>query len=308
MGIANFLTLGAAGEVEDAVREYERLIERYNLIEQELNVRRTATTKSLNDLILAKQVGVEKLRGLRKVIQGLAGKDRTVVSEQLPQSEKNAFERIETTLNSADLAFGSVKGGAAGIATATGAWALAGAFGAASTGTAITSLGGAAAFNATLAWFGGGALAAGGGGMLAGAAALGGIVLAPAAILTGLILRSQAQKKLILIQMEASRAEAATVKLNEAMIAIDAIELRTKEMTLAIGKASAAFTTTLSRVEKKLNPLNPFTKLWHRIRRLLTGSTYSKAQLKSVAIAGKVATALAIMIDEPIVTQDGVLR
>ena len=41
-------------------------------------------------------------------------------------------------------------------------------FGVASTGTAISSLSGAAASNAALAWLGGGALAAGGGGMSAG--------------------------------------------------------------------------------------------------------------------------------------------
>ena len=43
-------------------------------------------------------------------------------------------------------------------------------FGVASTGTAISTLSGAAATNAALAWLGGGALAAGGGGMAAGEA------------------------------------------------------------------------------------------------------------------------------------------
>ena len=46
-------------------------------------------------------------------------------------------------------------------------------FGVASTGTAISTLSGAAATNAALAWLGGGALAAGGGGMAAGEAFLG---------------------------------------------------------------------------------------------------------------------------------------
>ncbi|MCY4653785.1 MAG: hypothetical protein OXC95_11550, partial [Dehalococcoidia bacterium] len=57
-------------------------------------------------------------------------------------------------------------GGAASIAAAVGAptaaWTLVGAFGTASTGTAIRSLSGAAATSATAAWFGGGAVAAGG--------------------------------------------------------------------------------------------------------------------------------------------------
>lgn len=72
---------------------------------------------------------------------------------------------------------------AAGVATGGVAYACAapiaaglgsmGALGAASTGTAISTLEGAALVNASLASLGGGALAAGGGGMAAGAATVG---------------------------------------------------------------------------------------------------------------------------------------
>ena len=59
-------------------------------------------------------------------------------------------------------------------------------FAAASTGTAISGLTGAAATNATLAWLGGGSLAAGGGGVAAGAIVLNLIMIAPAAFITGI--------------------------------------------------------------------------------------------------------------------------
>lgn len=63
-------------------------------------------------------------------------------------------------------------GGALGVGVATlgptAAMGVATTFGVASTGTAISSLSGAAATNAALAWLGGGTLAAGGGGMAAG--------------------------------------------------------------------------------------------------------------------------------------------
>ena len=66
----------------------------------------------------------------------------------------------------------SVAGGTAGVGVAalgpTAAMAVATTFGTASTGTAISALSGAAATNAALAWLGGGAVAAGGGGMAAG--------------------------------------------------------------------------------------------------------------------------------------------
>lgn len=67
-------------------------------------------------------------------------------------------------------------GAAAGTATAVGgqatAMGIATAFGTASTGTAISSLSGIAATNAATAWLGGGALAAGGGGMALGTTVL----------------------------------------------------------------------------------------------------------------------------------------
>ncbi|CEA05365.1 hypothetical protein BN1050_02424 [Metalysinibacillus saudimassiliensis] len=70
--------------------------------------------------------------------------------------------------------------GAAGVVAGAGVAALGPAaamsvamtFGTASTGAAISGLGGAAATNAALAWLGGGALAAGGGGMAGGSAFL----------------------------------------------------------------------------------------------------------------------------------------
>lgn len=65
----------------------------------------------------------------------------------------------------------------AGASAAT--YAAVGAFATASTGTAISGLSGAAASSATLAWLGGGSLAAGGGGVAAGTAVLAGIFAAP---------------------------------------------------------------------------------------------------------------------------------
>ena len=70
-------------------------------------------------------------------------------------------------------------GGALGLAGAigvpAGAWLLVGTFGTASTGAAIGGLSGAAATGATAAWFGGGAVAAGGLGVVAAPFVLSGI-------------------------------------------------------------------------------------------------------------------------------------
>ncbi len=72
----------------------------------------------------------------------------------------------------------------AGLGASAGALGLATAIGTASTGTAISSLSGAAASKAALAWLGGGAVSAGGGGTVVGMAVVGGVA-AVAAVAVG---------------------------------------------------------------------------------------------------------------------------
>jgi hypothetical protein len=75
--------------------------------------------------------------------------------------------------------------GAGASAQAAALWGVS-TFASASTGTAISSLSGAAAQNAVLAWFGGGSLAAGGGGVAAGSAVLGVVAVVPGLLIGGL--------------------------------------------------------------------------------------------------------------------------
>jgi membrane protein implicated in regulation of membrane protease activity len=86
---------------------------------------------------------------------------------------------VRETIASFDAAIVAGKGAGLGVAASTGAWILVAHLGTASTGTAIVGLSGAAAHNAILAWFGGGALAAGGGGMALGVFTIGGLVALP---------------------------------------------------------------------------------------------------------------------------------
>lgn len=80
--------------------------------------------------------------------------------------DKAAFAELKTMGNIASsLLEGGVTGAASGALAAFGAYSAASALATASTGTAISALSGVAASNATLAFFGGGSLAAGGLGM-----------------------------------------------------------------------------------------------------------------------------------------------
>ena len=107
--------------------------------------------------------------------------DKKLQYEEIKQHRlnwKEQAEKIEKDYNNAAIkdAGAGVAGAGLGVAVVTMgptvAMGVATTFGVASTGTAISALSGAAATNAALAWLGGGALAAGGGGMAAGEAFL----------------------------------------------------------------------------------------------------------------------------------------
>ncbi len=89
---------------------------------------------------------------------------------------------------------GAAAGTAGGFAAAGATTSVVAALGTASTGTAISTLSGVAATNATLAALGGGSLAMGGGGMAAGAAVLGGAAAGAGILVGGVIINVIGQK------------------------------------------------------------------------------------------------------------------
>ena len=98
--------------------------------------------------------------------------------KQIRLNWKQQAEKIEKDYQEATIKNACAGAAGAGLGAAvvtmgpTVAMGVATTFGVASTGTAISALSGAAATNAALAWLGGGALAAGGGGMAVGKAFL----------------------------------------------------------------------------------------------------------------------------------------
>ncbi|MFB7343257.1 hypothetical protein ACFCZ6_24660 [Streptomyces hydrogenans] len=153
---------------------------------------------------------------LAESIGGAPGPDRP--SDGEPESEGGIPAAIRVDAMSAGIANairGAAAGGAAGVAVggaaAYGAFTAAALFGTASTGTAISTLSGVAATNATLALLGGGTLAAGGAGMAGGVLLLTGMVAAPAAALAAAgfyVLRKRRTKK----EEERLRAEVETAE------------------------------------------------------------------------------------------------
>ena len=116
------------------------------------------------------------------------------ILEGINFSVQQINEYKAATMNAESYLVGAVKSATAATAGYSGAIGIATSIGAASTGTAISSLSGAAAWNATLAWFGGGAIAAGGGGMAVGTIVLGSITVVPALAIGGFFAAREGKK------------------------------------------------------------------------------------------------------------------
>lgn len=194
-----------------------------------------------------------------------------------------------------EFASGALMGSAAGGLIALGAYGGAMTFAAASTGTAIASLSGAAATNATLAFFGGGSLAAGGLGMAGGAAVLGGLVAGPALAVIGFTMNAKAEKNL-----EEARAKYAQAKRDcEAVqIGIDKCNQVTKYTDMYIdllNKLNTMFSAVINQLESIISSSgNDFRR-------------YSEAEKQSVAISMAIAKAVTSVVKVSILTKENTL-
>ena len=146
--------------------------------------------------------------------------------------DAKSFEELKQMQGFASsLVGGAASGAMAGGLTAFGAYSAAMALGTTAGGTAIGTLSGVAATNATLAFFGGGSIAAGGLGMAGGAAVLGGIVAGPALCVLGLITGAKASANLDNARSNLAQARAFRDEMDAAVTACNHITRRANMFT-----------------------------------------------------------------------------
>lgn len=147
-----------------------------------------------------------------------------------------------------------VQGGIAGAGAAAAAPPVAlmgvSAFASASTGTAIASLSGAAATNATLAWLGGGSVMAGGGGMAAGQAVLGLVAAAPAAFIGGLTVAVVGSKQKTSAKEYAAEVNVACENIRTAIELMPKISERVTELSDVLRSLTARSTDAIETLEE----------------------------------------------------------
>ena len=166
-------------------------------------------------------------------------------------------------------------------------------FASASTGTAISSLAGAAATNATLAWFGGGSLAAGGLGMAGGMAVLGGIVAGPVLAVGGMMMASKARENLANAKQYQAKAKKAVEEMNNAISVLEAIN----DVACEFDKVTRRLSNTMTPVIDSLESII-----------LVSGTDYSlynPSQKRQVHLTVQFAQVLKLLLETPLLTQDG---
>ena len=148
--------------------------------------------------------------------------------ENLRMISDEILEIQEVTIRMEEAVGGTTGALGSGVLAGLAAYGSVGLLSTASSGTAIASLSGAAATNATLAWLGGGSLAVGGLG--ATAAVLGGIGAAPVLLVGGLLSASKAEAAVEDALSNRYKAEAAAEAMETAGVAARAIGRKANEI------------------------------------------------------------------------------
>jgi len=181
--------------VNKAKEEYEREHEKTaRMIEEFVN----NTLARVGELRMkANELRVSSIQTMSEVIKSLKVRElKTEDAKPILIIDKEVSKELPKLVENLELLKDFVSAGGASALAYLAATGIATKIGVASTGTAIATLSGAAAKNALLAWFGGGSIAAGGGGIALGTAILGGLVVAPVVAIGGFGLKKRGEKAL----------------------------------------------------------------------------------------------------------------
>ncbi|MEL0578326.1 hypothetical protein AACK17_07215 [Pectobacterium punjabense] len=268
-------------------------------INQRIDDSRKSANKNIEDY------GQRKLRAFNGVISDFIETFRHLKDVDLVGSQEleklNAGDFSTTTLAGLQQNYQMLKDAGLGIGAGMGSGAAL-AFGAyngtmllatASTGTAISSLSGVAATNATLAWLGGGSLAAGGYGMAGGMMVLGGIVAGPALAIFGHILGNKGEEAL---NNARSNRELAETTRDQGILMVEKLQ--------AIEQVTILANKTFSLISGHLR------SAVHDMKEVIENEgdnfkSFSQESKEVVFLSVKFAQLLKAMIDTPLLDQDG---
>jgi len=210
--------------------------------------------------------------------------------------DQREFEELAEPRNLAgSLAAGAIGGAAGGAITALGAYSAAGALASASTGTAISTLSGIAAHNATMAFFGGGSLATGGLGMAGGAMVLGGLVAGPALLVLGSVVGAKAGKNLDNAKFNAAETDIYCEQYENGTIQCISIRRRTYMFYTLLARLEVSFLHLISEMDNIIRNEG------------IDYSRFTAENKKKIASAAATAVTIKSILDTPLLNEDGSL-
>ena len=232
--------------------------------------------KKINNIELSDSKGLDEIKNLK--------------------IDKDFFVELrEMGTMASSLASGVASGATMGAITAFGAYGAAGALGAASTGAAITGLSGVAATNATLAFLGGGSLAAGGLGVAGGTAVLGGLVAGPAIAVLGAFAASKASANKERAFSNLAKAREFEEEMKTVKTLCDGIADRAKLFENLIGKLDKLFFVQYCALKEVVKDFGTdYRKYTAKEKRVVATSLSTLATIKAI-------------LDTPILTENGTL-
>lgn len=294
-------TIKAGMDTNNANKLNKSAADIVNAATEEINTQRKACGNSLHSLgeekLFVLDHSINEFLNTFSKIKNVDFRDSEGIEElQKLHIDKQDFEELRAMANFAvALAGGAVAGAAGGALIAFGAYGAAQALACASTGTAIASLSGAAATNATLAFFGGGSLAAGGLGMAGGVAVLGGLVAGPALMAMGFIVGHTAKKELEKARNNKADALQSAAQLHTASLQCETIRRRIYMLYNLLARLDTYFLPLIYSME------DIFEKEGDDYR------NYTPESKKIIASCASVAVSIKSVLDTPILTDDGLL-
>jgi membrane protein implicated in regulation of membrane protease activity len=259
--ISNAVTLGGASRLEDAKASYQNSYAEHETLCKETCILKEQIDANVTAIGAALTAILPVLTRCERILKTSTGdKDNVRFSHTLETI--SSVEKFHSDYNAA---IGIGAGTIAGGSLAVGSWALVGALGSASTGAAISGLSGVAATNATLAWFGGGALAAGGAGVSGGMAMLGGIVAVPLVAIASFGTHKKARE----IEEEKIKLDKVIIQQKEHLATLPSVLEITREKKVEITERCNDFRCTTGQLIKIMRPFGIFSLLKQKILTLL---------------------------------------
>ncbi len=284
---------------DNSTAEYnnEKAKKIYDEAQSELNEKRINTNAKLEELGALKlkiyKNSLQDFVDIYSKIENVEMKNNLDLGLKIADSDfKNILEIKNDILKITELAGATTAALGGGALAGLGAFGGAGLLATASTGTAIGTLSGVAATNATLAWFGGGSLAAGGLGMAGGMAILGGIVAGPILAIAGGIFAAKAETAKHESYANLDKAKAYAEEMKIAQVIVEEIKQRVEEFITILKSLESMFENYLDKLDSIID----------RNRDYLT---YNISEQEIVCITESIAITVKNVCDAPIIDENG---